>query len=320
MPDLAPWPIHATAMRRIATGINNETYAVEAHEGAYVLRIYRNTADVNVVHREHELLGRLALIELPFEVPHLVTSREGDTVVVLETPDGARLATLFAGIPGTPAPIDEHHARIGAAALAELDRGLAQIEGPLGRPMRSLRDVHPLVNDPLDIVDELGLADAERVHAILGRVEAEGQPLAASLPHQIIHGDFGLSNLLVRNARVTGIVDFEAAGPDIRAMDLATLIYITVVRTPPDQRWAILRAIVDGYGRVLPLDPAEIAALPALVIRHAAVSLVHWAGRWRQGLSPASDAAERAARLIRLDDWLEQDAIRLVAVASGVRK
>jgi len=319
--DLSRWPITARGLERIGPGVNNDTYAVDATEGAFILRIYRNATELEAVRPEHELLGRLALVELPFEIPRLVVGREGDTIVVLETPDGPALAALFHRIVGEPPPIDAPHARAAAAALARLDIALAAIDQKIGRVMVSPRDVHPLVDDPIAALDDLSLGpDADAVRAALERVEMEEHPIVASLPRQIIHGDFGLSNTLVRNGRVVGVVDFEVAGPDIRAMDLATLIYITVVRTPADQRWAVLQALCAGYRSVLSLDPIEIAALPSLILRHAAISLAHWTGRWRQGLSPIDDARERARRIGRLAEWLGDEGPRLVAVAVGAHK
>jgi Ser/Thr protein kinase RdoA (MazF antagonist) len=319
--DLTRWPITPRALERIGPGVNNETYTVDAAEGAFVLRIYRNATELEAVRPEHELLGRLALVELPFEIPRLVASRAGDTVVVFEMPGGPSLAALFHRIAGTPPPIDPPHARIAAAALARLDIALATIDQSIGRAMVSPRDVHPLVDDPIAALDDVGLgADLPAVRAALDQVDLEEHPIVASLPRQIIHGDFGLSNTLVRNGRVVGVVDFEVAGPDVRAMDLATLIYITVVRTPLERRWAVLGALCDGYRSILPLDPTEIAALPALVMRHAAISFAHWTGRWRQGVSPVDDARERARRILRLAEWLAADGARLVAVASGVDK
>ncbi len=319
--DLTSWPIAPRAVERLGSGVNNETYAVAAREGAFVLRIYRNKTEPEAIRPEHELLGRLASVGLPFEIPRLVVSRAGDTVVVLDSAEGPQLAALFHRIAGAAAPIDPHHARVAAVALAQLDVGLASIDQNIGRAMVSAHDAHPLVDDPVAALTDLGLgSEFAAVRAALERVDLEEQPIVASLPRQIIHGDFGLSNTLVRDGRVIGVVDFEDAGPDVRAMDLATLIYITVVRTPLEGRWPVLQALCDGYRSVLELDPTEIGALPALVLRHAAVSLAHWTGRWRQGLSPIQDARERAHRIVRLSEWLTDEGTRLAAVASGADK
>jgi len=42
---------------------------------------------------------------------------------------------------------------------------------------------------------------------------------------KVIHGDFTPSNTLHAGGRLTGIIDFEFAGPDARAMDVASGLY-----------------------------------------------------------------------------------------------
>ena len=45
--------------------------------------------------------------------------------------------------------------------------------------------------------------------------------LYRSLLQQIVHRDFDASNVLMEGDRVTGVLDFEFAGSDLRAFDLA---------------------------------------------------------------------------------------------------
>src|SRR2546430_14460961 len=135
-------------MERIARGLNNDTYFVYAREGEFVLRVYRNTADPERVRFEHELLGRLATQELPFAVPAPVRTHEGDTLAVLETDDGPRLATLFFRIPGEPSSGTAHDAWLAGRALAQLDAALALVELPVRAPI-ALGDVHRLGPGPV---------------------------------------------------------------------------------------------------------------------------------------------------------------------------
>lgn len=316
-PDLRPWPITPLETSRAILGLNNDSFFVSAREGDYVVRVYRNTAEHERVRYEHELLGRLAAEPLPFAVPSLVPTRDGDTLAVLETDEGARLAALFARIPGQPAGITLTNARLAGRALARLDDALTRVELPVRAPAR-LDAVHPLVPDPGSAVDDLGLDVSTRdaVVAALDRVEIAHDPLDA-LPRQIVHGDFAFPNLLVEGRRVTGLLDFEFSGPDVRASDLACALYITIVRGAERDRWTLLDALADGYRRVLPLDPAELAALPALLLRRCAIGVVHWMGRWRQGIVDIETARERPRRLVPFVRWLDEAAAQLVLVAGG---
>ena len=317
-PDLRSWAITPVETSRAVLGLNNDSFFVTAREGEYVARVYRNTAEHERVRYEHELLGRLAAEPLPFAVPAAVPTRGGDTLAVLETDDGPRLAALFVRIPGEPAGITLTTARLAGRALARLDDALTRVELPVRAPA-ALDAVHPLVPDPRAAILGLGLDPATR-DAVLGafeRVDLQHEPLADALPWQIVHGDFAFPNLLVAGRRVTGLLDFEFAGPDARAADLACALYITVVRGAERDRWALLDALADGYRRVLPLDPAELAALPALLLRRCAIGVVHWIGRWRQGIVDLESARERPRRLVPFVRWLDEAAPQLVLVAGG---
>lgn len=316
---LAPWPVAPLSVERAELGRNNETFFVDAREGGYVLRVYRNAAAPPRVRDEHDLLARLALADLPFATPLPLRTREGDTLAVLEIPDGARLAALFPRIPGSPAALDVSHARLAGGALARLDAAFARFDLPVRAPA-SLRDVHELVPDPHAAIEQLELGDrADQVRRLFERVDDAHEALASSLPRQIVHGDFAFPNLLVENGRVTGVVDFEFAGADLRAADLACALYIVAVRASPARRWAVLEALADGYRRVLPLDPLEIAAMPELVVRRAAIGVVHWIGRWMAGVAPRSEPLERVERSAFLVGWIDENASRLALTVAGSR-
>lgn len=318
--DLRAWPIAPTsAPRRAEHGLNNDSYFVSAREGEFVARVYRNTADPARVRDEHDLLARLALQELPFAVPAPLRTASGDTLAVLESTEGPRLAALFPRIPGEPASLDIPNARIAGRALAQLDAAFGRLDLPVSPPA-TLRDVHPLVPDPAGALDDLELADRGAVvRTIFERVEAGHDPIAASLPRQIVHGDFAFPNVLVEGGRVTGMLDFDFAGADIRASDLACAMYIMVVRGDPAQRWPLLEALTAGYRLSLPLDPLEIAAIPELMLRRAAFGLVHWIGRWRQGIAPRDEPLQRVERSTLFVDWLDANAARIALVASGLK-
>jgi Ser/Thr protein kinase RdoA (MazF antagonist) len=141
----------------------------------------------------------------------------------------------------------------------------------------------------------------------------------SSLPLQIVHGDFGYINVLLDDDKVTGLLDFEFAGPDMRAADLACAIYITVVRTADAERWPMLDALIGGYRRSLPLDPVEAAAIPDLLLRRSAFGIVHWIGRWRSGLCGPDEPLARVGRSAALGTWLDANAARVALAVAGAK-
>ena len=314
---LAPWSLTAATLERIPHGNNNDTYFVSANEGDFVLRVYRNTAEVGRVRDEHDLLGALALQELPFAVPTPQRTTDGDTLAVIESADGPRLASLFARIPGEPAAMVPRDARLAGRAIAQVDLALARLDRPVRAPA-AIRDVHPLVLDPIAALDELDLGERyATARAILERVDESHTALVASLPLQVIHGDLAYTNVLVNDGAVSGMLDFEFAAADMRAADLACGLYVTTVRSTEPERWPLLEALAAGYRRSIPLDPVEAAAIPELMRRRSAFGIVHWIGRHRQGIASRQDPIDRIDRGAALAAWLEENAIRLAMTVAG---
>jgi Ser/Thr protein kinase RdoA (MazF antagonist) len=182
----------------------------------------------------------------------------------------------------------------------------------------TIREAHPLVPEPIDALEELDLGERLPVtRRLFERVDAVHDPLVGSLPAQIVHGDFAYANVIVTDGRVTAFVDFEFAGPDVRAADLAAAMYVTAVRASDVARWPLLEALAAGYRRSLALDPIEVAAVAELMRRRNAFGIVHWIGRYRQGIASRDAPIERIDRGAWLSRWLDENEARLVATITG---
>jgi homoserine kinase type II len=228
---------------------------------------------------------------------------------IAHDPDG-HPAALFRRIPGVHLQgMADGALRALGTAFAELDEALAatpdvgvappSFDGDLAR-------IHAQVPD-LGSLPELSRATRDEVVAATGDAEA----LYTSLPRQIAHGDFAFGNALFLDGRVTAILDFEFAGLDLRAMDLAAACYILTARYHGSASW---RPFVGAYVARLPLTDAEGAGLPALITVHAAVDLVHWLGRSRAGPAMAARVAEVAARLHEVRSWRSHHGAELVEI------
>ncbi len=301
-------------------GTNNRTFLVRHLQGRYVLRVsgFLSGADVRA---EHRILRRLRQDGLPFQVPEPVAAPDGRTVI--STPAGP--ATVCRWLPGVRPGMD------GDAAFERLGRvagllGSALADVPLGEALRDWRTdprwIAP-ADPPIDVLcDQLRSAgmsagQAELLSAAGSRV-GRWWPAAGGLPAQVIHGDLALSNVLAdpHTGEVTGVLDFELAGAGFRVQDvLAALYNCTALGEPGWSRRAA--AFLRGCASVRRLEPAEVAALPELLVARALGSALWRAARWRAGLGSFGQVTAHVARLEAATGWLAAHGDALVSVAAA---
>lgn len=288
-------------------GWNNKTFFVVSEAGRHVLRVSETATNVEV-ELEHEILAHLASTPLPFATPLPLVSADGRTIEIFESDRRIRPATLFTLIPGRHPDDDEIDAvAAGAVAFGQLDRVLADLHLiDVGRPMSSdLTRVSAAVPTLAEIERDIGEEAADLVRSA---AEAAA-PLTANLPRQVIHGDFALGNVLLDGTTVTGILDFELCGPDVRAMELATALGLVLTKGTAERLW---KPFVTAYLKAFSLTAAECEALPVLTRVARAAGLIWWVGREREGSSSTTNLAERVQRLQTVESWMSRNADGLV--------
>ena len=319
---LARWGLPADAeLARAERGSNNQTFAV-AHGGVrWVLRISQNLSAAQA-RAEHRLLGRVRAAGLPFSVPEPVATLSGDTVA--ETPAGP--ATLCRWIPGVRPGLTAEPAleRFGQA-IGLLSRALAPVpwsDAPQdwrGDPLRA----HPDAPQAAELARALRgagvpAARVRRLEIAARHVLPWAPETGGDLPVQVVHGDLGASNVLVdeRTGEVTGVLDFELAGPGRRIQDLMAALLLSGALAGPG--WARrTAALVRGHAALLLLNQAEIMAVPDLLVSRCVGSVFWRAGRWRRGQAPLDDVADRVAVLAATEAWLAVNRGRLLSVLAA---
>jgi Ser/Thr protein kinase RdoA (MazF antagonist) len=188
--------------------------------------------------------------------------------------------------------------------LGDLDRRLAEFEDP------ATRRIHPwdLRNAPgaQSFVDHIAdTARRELVRSRLSRFETRVLPEVDDLRFQVIHNDANDYNVLVAgrgdDIRVTGLLDFGDLMWTARACELAiAMTYPMMSAADPLDAGA---KVLAGYHEELPLDRAEIRALPYLIEARLCVSVTMSAHRL--SVDPANAyLAVSEAPAWRLLDWM----------------
>ena len=150
------------------------------------------------------------------------------------------------------------------------------------------------------------------VAQVLDRFEAVVVPVWPTLRAQVVHSDFTIDNALVDDdGRITGIVDFGDMSYSAMAIDLASVIDSLANGRDPDELFRVSRLVLDGYQRITPLEPAELAIMGELIAARSAVTIAISSWRAAQGLEDAefaeryNDSAEAIVRAILAAGWDE---------------
>jgi 4-aminobutyrate aminotransferase-like enzyme/Ser/Thr protein kinase RdoA (MazF antagonist) len=133
----------------------------------------------------------------------------------------------------------------------------------------------------------------------LDRFEQNLGPQWPSLRAQVIHTDLTPDNsLLDDDGFVTGIIDFGDMSHTALLVDLASVLEALCDGRADDDRLRAARLVIDGYQRVTPLEPIELALLGELWATRCAISIAIKSWRVERGLEDGEFAQRN------LDDWV----------------
>ena len=271
-------------------GVNNYVQYVDTSKGErFVLRVYNNGGETERVRYEHSVLEQMQTsglaAQLPYSLPTYLPSLKGPTMV--EMPDG-NMACLSALIPGSlpktadPKPLGEAVGQL-VMAMGKLDS--SKIKGEACHPYYEIYQAHPIctretfyeyANGPeLDVCREAMSTMIEEFKVCDAFIE---RGLANGLPKQCVHGDLHYDNVLCDEStgEVTGLLDFEFASNDWRAMELAVCLSKYVGEEDP---FPLVERFVDGFCSHATLTPDEIEGLPDMINMRVMSNCVYFVGR-----------------------------------------
>ncbi|GLX68083.1 phosphotransferase [Paenibacillus glycanilyticus] len=294
------------------SGMNNTTRMIKAGDERFVLRIYNNHRDSQIVKLEHEVLAALYKQKPEFQVPVPVVNRHGESISA--TADGA-LATLCRFIRGKRPSVSNkaHIVPLGemAAKLSAALRSITIMQKPQYDPYYLLEETYrTLIQDELPALMRSSnrfIEKASKTAAIEEQLNTLSGKLKAvrELPHQWIHGDLNFSNSVADGDRIIGVLDFEFCTVDVRAMELVVSL-IDFFKGEDSQIWEGLRLFCQGYGRIDKLTAPEVEALPVLIKLRTLDVFLHFANRRKEGLDDEATLAGFIDQTYRICEWVDR--------------
>jgi homoserine kinase type II len=312
-------------------GVNNVVFYVSsANDGALigVLRVYNNGNDDAKVKYEHAVLSQLHLhhTKLSFEIPTVILTTEQQPFVKLS--NGAS-AALFQPIPGG-LPGNTRPYAIGKAS-GELSAALATVDltqmPPIcpNFPYYDLYKVHHAVTrDSFFDTMRSSVFDpwrpfADKVCTDIAQMEQKIELWNTSLnfPKQLIHGDLHYDNVLLSpssladgtdTSTVTGLLDFEFAAMDWRAMELAICLSKYAGEANPLEYFV---PFIEGFAVHGRLTIEEINAICDLIILRILSNVVYFVGRSIAQEDDISTLTKRIETYCKRIDWVTLNAKEL---------
>ncbi len=313
----------------------NRNLIVRTTGGKKVLKLYRQDWREETIRFEHSILHCLALLDFP--APRLLSTAAGASFMTI----GRQRYAVFDFIEGTNYTasflLRPHRLQLMTLAgrtLARLHRALAgflpESHHHLGFRSYTGGRHHDLAWQARK-VDELAgrsgeLADPE-ARTLAGRlVEQRGFLLSelgrldealagAALPRLIIHGDYGLHNLLFVGTQKATPVDFELARLEWRLSDLVSCL--SKLRYGEGRHdFQSMRWFMTGYEAEYPIPEAEWRLFPQVWQYYRLMGAVQYWNSYFQTGGPARKLRSAAGSIAHAA-WAQAHPAQILAIKPG---
>jgi Ser/Thr protein kinase RdoA (MazF antagonist) len=173
-------------------------------------------------------------------------------------------------------------------------------------PMSSEETVTQFLQNPPFVVDDSHMA---LFRNLLDKFQPE-HFLLPQLPHQIVHHDLLIFNLLIgNNGKMNGVLDFDFASIDIRAFELA--ICINHLLQSEDRTLNYLEIFLKAYSENMRLSMVEIEMIPNLMRLYYLSLLCIYIGQYYSGKAVKDHFTFIIAQMSARDYWLKENEDKL---------
>ena len=315
--DLGEW----RDWRRTPHGRTNVSHFVTTDRGRFVVRVSNGRKTEASMTWEVALLEHLRTRGYP--APKVVPTRGGEAWAWV----GGSLCCITERIPGEfPDPENPAQRRETVRALAWFHREARHL--PEGTQPSARSRVPTLASGPALlgqaqalVAEILGPADVERfsrarealapAFPVAMSVSADG----AALPEMVTHGSFGYTAVLFEGARITGVLDYERAARELRALDLGYTLRALARSRAAEGAWdtARLSELAAAYGSLDSLTAAEVDHFPAVL---SAQRLIKVANKAANFLTKHAAVPQQEKDGRKLLETLEQEVARVAWIAA----
>ncbi len=259
-------------------GYDNQNFKVTSPNGkCYILKVYFDDFDAEVLACENTLLDNLRLHPQNHLFPELIHSKTNQAMVIAslnDRPIAVRLLSFLEGSfladtqPGEPLLNDF------GKVIGSLDKRLANLKLPALEARTWIWDhLHFEMLSPF--VESLTEAkDRRTVKYFLQQFQQFVRPLIPQLSKGIVHGDPNDHNVLASRKQITGLIDFGDIVHTAYAVELGvTLAYLMMREDEKEEFLPLAQHFIGSYQKENPLNEVDYEVLYYFIAARACTSL-----------------------------------------------
>lgn len=307
--------------KAVPFGLTNFTQIITMNNEKYVARIYdRHSKSIERLKFEIDLITHLENSELPYKLPAFLTTKSGNKFVELSNGQLGSINVYIEGIvPELTAPslIEEYGRTVGQLMLAMEKYRSNALEHDI--KFYNVYELHSLCNESSvrAFIDQPPFeVDRTQLSGFIQLLEeiASNKFDIEQLPHQIIHHDLLIFNLLIdsESRKISGVLDFDFASYDIRALELA--ICLNHMLQLNDHSLAKVELFLKQYSAYITLTEEELNWVPFLMQMYYAALLCIYIGQFYSGRNVTQYFQFILDQLASRSLWLEHNKAALIAL------
>lgn len=308
-------------MNSVPFGLTNYSRIIVVHNEKYVARIYdKHSKTLERLRFEITITSFLESQELSFRIPQFMIAMDGQQFVQLSS---GQLGTVMHFIDGVvPELVGESNIKQYGKVVGELSAALKKYNG--SEPIDAVRfynlnGLHPLSTEtsivhflnapPFRIDQEALFVLREAFHEM-----KDNYSFFQHLPEQMTHHDVLVFNLLADDTtgKITGVLDFDFASYDIRALELA--VCLNHLLQFDDRSLTGLEWFIEEYAQHMTLTADEILSFPLIMRLYYVSLLCIYIGQHHAGREIETYFQIILEQLVRRSQWLKQHEHELMAL------
>lgn len=292
-------------------GLTNLTKIIKLNGQKYVVRIYnQHTKTVESIKFEATITSFLSKKKLSFVVPVFLNTRVGERYVQLS--DGT-LGSIVTFVEGTvPELLNVQQALEFGHVVGEITFALSEYKEEIkyeGVLFTKIYDLHPLADNqavtsffespPFEIPN----TTINFYKEMVSTVELNKHELK-ELPKQLVHHDLLIYNLLSKDNKIQGVLDFDFTSFDLRFMEFT--ISLNHILQLTNGSWHMTEAFIKGYSQFSKISYLEIKHLQLLTqIYHIAVLHIY-IGQYYSGKNIEQNFNYILNQFLTRNEWLNK--------------